>query len=148
MTSLIFRAWLHQLERFRPTFDDSINRKGRRLAALVRAIELSPVNQSSAIIHYHGIGFLRRRPAPLFLYLILQAAGRLFLRRVSPSFSARNFSPSLLFFSAASLVAAAVFSLMSFENSIITCAHFVRSQSSGLRPAHSVLQARSQCVSC
>jgi hypothetical protein len=35
-------------------------------------------------------------------------------------FSARNFSPSLLFFSAASLVAAAVFSLMSFENSIIT----------------------------
>src|SRR5207237_6374146 len=77
---------------FRPTFDDAINWKSRRLAPLVRTIELSAIDQSPAIIHYHGVGFFGRRPVPLFLYFILQTTGRRFYAGFRLVFSEKFFT--------------------------------------------------------
>src|SRR6476661_3441753 len=71
---LILCSLLHQLKRFRPAFDHSVDRKGRRLTALVRTVKLRPIDQGAPIIHCHHIGGFGRRSRSFFLYLVLQTA--------------------------------------------------------------------------
>jgi len=44
---LILCSLLHQLKRFRPAFDHSVDRKGRGLTALVRTVKFRPIDQSA-----------------------------------------------------------------------------------------------------
>ena len=71
---LILCSLLHQLKRFRPAFDHSVNRKGCRLAALVRTVKLRPIDQSAPIIHGHHVGGFGLRSRSFFLDLVLQTA--------------------------------------------------------------------------
>src|SRR5690606_17261369 len=65
-------AFLHELERFRPTGDHAVHWELRRFAALDRAVEFRTVDQGSAVMHGNGIGGLGALAAPLLHYFVLQ----------------------------------------------------------------------------
>src|SRR5207249_12084780 len=130
--------------RFRPTFDDAINRTSRLLDPLVRTIELGPVYQSSAIIHFHGVGFLWRRPASLFLYFILQSTGRRFYAGYRLVFSEKFFT-FLGVLVRCFFVSRCCFFSHVFRKLRHHLAHFLRTQER-LRPAQSIFQTRSKYV--
>src|SRR6266576_3956083 len=64
----------HQQQRFGPTLDDSANRKTRRLAALVRAVELRAVDERAAIVDGDGVSCCRLCSRALLENFVLQAA--------------------------------------------------------------------------
>src|SRR5262249_13794703 len=51
---------LHQLQRFGPAWDHTVERKLCRLVAIVRAVELGAVAQRAAVVHLDAIGRARR----------------------------------------------------------------------------------------
>src|SRR3954469_15264685 len=53
-------ARLHHLHALGPAADDAVERKFRRLAALVRAVELAAVRESAAVMTADFVGGLRR----------------------------------------------------------------------------------------
>src|SRR5437762_7042469 len=53
-------AWLHHLHALRPAADDAVERKFRRLAALVGAVELAAVRESPAVVDADFVGGLGR----------------------------------------------------------------------------------------
>src|SRR3954462_14777934 len=51
-------AWLHHLHALGPAADDAVERKFRRLAALVGAVELAAVRESAAVVDADFVGGL------------------------------------------------------------------------------------------
>src|SRR5450755_2706607 len=73
---LPFRSDGHELERFRPPFNDLTDAKGRRLSALVGAVKLRAIDQSAAVITNDGVGRRGLRARASSQDLVLQAVGQ------------------------------------------------------------------------
>ena len=68
-------ADLHPLHALRPAGDDAVERKRRRLVALVRAVELGAVHQRAAVVDAHRVG-RRRARAGAFAHRLVGEAPR------------------------------------------------------------------------
>ena len=68
-------ADLHQLQGFRPTWDDSVDRKLSRLAALDRAVEHFAVDERAVVVGADRVGRLRTRAVPFFRTLYCKPLG-------------------------------------------------------------------------
>src|SRR5207237_4286028 len=71
---LILGADLHQLKSLGPAFDDTADRKRRRLTALVGTVEFRPIHQRAAIIYRHGVATFWLCAAAFFQDFVLQTA--------------------------------------------------------------------------
>src|ERR1700693_1013021 len=52
---LPFGTFLHELQSLAPALHHAAHRNRRRLAPLIRAVELGPVDQRTTVVHRHGI---------------------------------------------------------------------------------------------
>ena len=50
----VFRAYGHQLQTFGPTFDNTVEGELNRLAALVRTIENSTIDEGTLVMYFDG----------------------------------------------------------------------------------------------
>src|SRR5207249_3021166 len=96
--NLILRTWFHQLQCFRPAFDDAIHRKSRRLPAFIGTVELGAIDKSPTVIYHHCVGLFRGRTASLFQHLVLQPAGGCFYTGLIFLFAEKFFTLGLVFF--------------------------------------------------
>src|SRR5689334_15551344 len=73
---LPFRAGRHELQRFRPTLDDPADIEGRRLAALVRTVELRAIEQRSAVVDGDRVAGGGLGAGALLKNLVLETVGK------------------------------------------------------------------------
>ena len=72
---LVLGSGLHHLQRFRPAFDNAIDREARGLTAFVGTVEFRSIEQRPLVMRHDRIGFLRRRTGPFLQHFILHPAG-------------------------------------------------------------------------